>query len=79
MGIKGLANVRIIRYTPNGRHVWVEYLSGDKKGLICKKPASIIPTAEEREYIRSQQELGNRDVSKEAYELYQKENAEKNV
>jgi len=53
---KGLVNVRLIRFTPNGRHVWVEYLEGEKKGLICKKPASIIPTEQEREWIRNQKD-----------------------
>jgi hypothetical protein len=51
-----LTNVKILGFTPNGRHVWVEYLEGEKKGLRCKKPSSIIPTSAEREFIRKQNE-----------------------
>lgn len=55
--IKGTTEVKFLGFSRGGKHIWVEYLSGDRKGLILRKPASIIPTGEEKEWIKAQELL----------------------
>lgn len=63
---EGLIDVKFLGFTRGGKHVWVQYLSGAKKGILCRKPASIMPSANEREWIEAQKVLG-RTVDRAEY------------